>query len=150
MKRQDIKPTLAVGCFVFNGRDQLLMIQRGKSPGRGLWTIPGGGVEYGETLAAACRREVMEETGIDIELGEMLTVFEPMFEDFHYVIIDYLAVPSATSSRIPVAGDDASDARWVAVDEFDQLSLTTDLLPVVEQAVALADATGLFDLSGAN
>ena len=141
MDRKRGRPTVAVGCFVFNEATELLMIQRGKEPGLGLWTIPGGRVEFGESLTAACQREVKEETGIDVEIGEMVTVFEPVFGDYHYVIIDYLGTPVAGTSLIPESGDDASDARWVAVDQLSELPLTSNLLPVVNQALEVADRT---------
>jgi len=136
------RPTVAVGCFVFNTATELLMIKRGKEPGLGLWTIPGGRVEFGESLVDACRREVKEETGVDVHIGPMVTVFEPRIAGYHYVIIDYLGVPAESSTSEPKAGDDASDARWVSLDTLSDFPLTTDLLPVVRQALALADETG--------
>ena len=128
------RPTVAVGCFVFDHHGSLLLIQRGKQPGRGLWTIPGGRVEYGETLVVACQREVLEETGITVDIGEMVTIFEPVIADFHYVIIDYLGALAADSRPDPVAGDDAADARWASRSELMEMSLTNGLLPVVEKA----------------
>jgi len=140
--RGEGRPTVAVGCFVFNAATELLMIQRGKEPGLGLWTIPGGRVEFGESLATACQREVKEETGIDVKIGDMVTVFEPVFGDYHYVIIDYLGTPVPGTSLIPESGDDASDARWVAIDQLSELPLTSNLLPVVNQALEVANRGG--------
>ena len=131
------RPTVAVGCFVFDSRGALLLIQRGKQPGLGLWTIPGGRVEYGESLVEACRREVFEETGITVVIGEMVTIFEPVTPDFHYVIIDYLGAVAADSTIEPVAGDDAEDARWMMRSDLLGMQLTTGPLPVVEQAWSL-------------
>ena len=128
------RPTVAVGCFVFDQQGALLMIQRGKQPGLGLWTIPGGRVEYGETLADACQREVLEETGVAVDIGEMVTIFEPVIDGFHYVIIDYLGILIETPRPQPVAGDDAADARWVDREKLTELALTTGLISVVEQA----------------
>ncbi len=139
MTYQSDYPVLAVGCFVFNDAAELLLIRRGKNPGRGLWTIPGGRVELGEALVDACRREVKEETGIDVEIAELVTIFEPASDDFHYVIIDYLGVPTGSSNRQPVAGGDAIDARWVGLEQLDELPLTTDLLPMARQAFAQAN-----------
>jgi len=124
------------------------MIQRGKEPGFGLWTIPGGRVEFGETLEEACQREVKEETGIDVLVGEMVTVFEPIVQNYHYVIIDYLGILRADTSQPPQAGDDASDARWVALDKLAELPLTTNLLLVVTKALALARANGTLEEAG--
>ena len=131
------RPTVAVGCFVFDDRGALLLIERGKPPGLGLWTIPGGRVEYGESLVDACQREVLEETGITVVIGEMVTIFEPVTADFHYVIIDYLGSVAAGSRPEPIAGDDAADARWITRAELLTMPLTTGLLPVVEQAWSL-------------
>lgn len=128
------RPTVAVGCFVFNRLGELLLIQRGKEPGFGLWTVPGGRVEYGETLEVACQREVLEETGIKVVIGEMVTIFEPVIEGFHYVIIDYLGTPAVDARMDPVAGDDADDARWVSRQDMADLTLTTGLMPVVVKA----------------
>ena len=125
---------MAVGCFVFDSLGALLLIQRGKQPGLGLWTIPGGRVEYGESLVDACRREVFEETGITVIIGQMVTIFEPVTTDFHYVIIDYLGAVAAGSTIEPKAGDDAADARWVTRSELSTMALTKGLLAVVEQA----------------
>ena len=132
------RPTVAVGCFVFNQRTELLMIKRARQPGLGLWTIPGGKVEFGESLVDACRREVWEETNLKIDVGEFLTVFEPRFEQFHYVILDYLGAPSQGITESLCAGDDAGDVAWVALDEIPNLPLTIDLMPVVEMALAQA------------
>ncbi|MBL4622454.1 MAG: NUDIX hydrolase [Immundisolibacteraceae bacterium] len=128
------RPTVAVGCFVFNQHGQLMLIQRGKQPGYGLWTIPGGRVEYGEKLVVACQREVFEETGIEVTIGDMVTIFEPVSEGFHYVIIDYLGTPVVSARLDPIAGDDAMDVRWVNRNDISDLDLTKGLIPIVTQA----------------
>lgn len=102
-------------------------------------------MEFGESLLNACQREVFEETGIEVEVGPLVTIFEPVINSYHYVIIDYLGVPTGPSALNPVAGDDAHAARWVAMDKLSELSLTTDLLPVARQALALANERGLIE-----
>lgn len=92
----------------------LLMVQRATEPGRGLWTIPGGRVEAGESLTDAVRREVREESGLEVDVGELAGVFE-VTGDPHYVILDYLAAPAGATDPIP--GDDAADVRWVPLAE---------------------------------
>ena len=101
-----------------------LMILRGKPPSQGLWSIPGGSVELGETLQQAAEREVFEETGVIVSAKEPVYTFDHIEKDenervrFHYVIIDLTA---DYVSGEPVPGDDALDARWVSLEELDEL-----------------------------
>jgi ADP-ribose pyrophosphatase YjhB (NUDIX family) len=113
-------PRIAVGAVVIHD-DRLLMVKRGKEPAAGLWTLPGGGVEKGEYLADALRREVAEETGLDVVVGDLLGIFE-VVGDPHFVILDYIAAPAGDHE--PIAGDDAADARWVPLDEVGSLDCT--------------------------
>ena len=113
-------PQIAVGAIVVkDGR--LLMIQRANDPGAGLWSLPGGRVEHGEYLAAALRREVSEETGLDVEVRELVGILE-VVGDPHYVILDYFAEVAGDAE--PVAADDVSDARWVPLHEVASLACT--------------------------
>jgi ADP-ribose pyrophosphatase YjhB (NUDIX family) len=114
------RPEIAVGAIVVHD-GRLLMIRRGTEPAKGLWTVPGGRVEGGEYLAAAVRREVREETGLEIEVGELAGIFEVLGEP-HYVILDFLATPAAATDA--VAADDASEVRWVPLDEVSALECT--------------------------
>ena len=107
-------PRLAVGAVIVrDGR--LLMVQRANEPGKGLWSVPGGRVERGEYLADALRREVMEETSLEIEVGELLGMFEVVGHDAHYVVLDFIA--SVGGGNAPRAGGDAADAAWVPLDD---------------------------------
>jgi 8-oxo-dGTP diphosphatase len=110
---------------VHDGR--LLVIRRGHDPGRGLWSVPGGRVESGETPAAACAREVLEETGLVVEVGALVgTVERPGPTGATYVIDDFAcAVVGPTGPR---AGDDADDVRWVSRAELAELPLVDRLL----------------------
>jgi ADP-ribose pyrophosphatase YjhB (NUDIX family) len=113
-------PQVAVGAIVVaNGA--MLMVQRGQGLATGLWSVPGGRVEAGEYLIDALKREVREETGIDIEVGELAGIFE-VIGDRHYVILDYLATTSVAAD--PVPGTDAADARWVPLEEIPSLDCT--------------------------
>lgn len=114
------RPQLAVGAVVLND-DELLMVKRARDPGRGLWTIPGGRVESGESLAAAVAREVREETGLEIVVGDLLGVFE-VLGDPHLVVLDYLA--TAPRPHEAAAGDDAEEVRWVPLTEIESLPCT--------------------------
>src|SRR6187551_3104500 len=84
-------PIVAVGAFIFDREGRVLLVERGKDPGKGLWTVPGGRLEPRETLAQAVAREVREETGLIVEVGALACVVERMGDDFHFVILDYLA-----------------------------------------------------------
>lgn len=130
------RPQLAVGVFVFDAAGRVLLIQRGRPPAKGLWSVPGGKVEWGEAVADACRREVREETGIDITLGPLVTWIERMDPSHHYVILDFVATTLRDNAPLQ-AGDDAADARWLTADELLDLPLTAGLLPVLAQARSL-------------
>src|SRR6478736_247546 len=84
-------PIVAVGAFVFDAENRVLLVERGRPPGVGLWTVPGGKLEYNETLAQAVAREVREETGLVVEVGTLACVVERTGEDYHFVILDYFA-----------------------------------------------------------
>jgi ADP-ribose pyrophosphatase YjhB (NUDIX family) len=126
-------PIVGVGAFVFDAQGRVLVVERGKPPGEGLWSVPGGRLERGETLAQAVAREVREETGLIVEVGSLACVIERMGDDFHFVILDYLA------RRIGgelAAGSDARDARFVTDQELARLPVTDGLLTVLERARA--------------
>lgn len=116
-------PLPAVGGIVFNEDGNVLLIQRGKQPRKGEWSVPGGKVDWGETLEAALIREVKEETGIDIEILGLLDALDLIApvdtdtggaSDKHYVLIDYLARAIGGDLQ---AGDDAAAAEFVPVAE---------------------------------
>lgn len=134
-------PTVAVGVCVLSADGQVLLVQRGRAPARGRWSVPGGKVDAGEGLAEAARREVLEETGLVVEPEALVTVIERQIEGFHYVIVDLLARVGQRSA--PVAGDDAAAARWVSFAAAAALQhsdgLTEGLLPVLEQARRVAE-----------
>lgn len=123
-------PVVAVAGIVFDDQGRVLLIQRGKPPGQGLWTVPGGKLEGGESLADAVVREVREETGLDVTVGPLVEVVERIAEGYHYVILDYLAFGAGE----PRAGTDAADARFVTREELAALPLTDGLLPVLDRA----------------
>jgi ADP-ribose pyrophosphatase YjhB (NUDIX family) len=113
--------TLAVGAIVIRD-DHLLMVRRAQEPARGLWSVPGGKVERSEYLSDALRREVREETGLEIDVGELAGFFEVIGDDDHYVIMDFLS--SYSGSDVPRPGDDVDRVRWVPLDEIPSLDCT--------------------------
>ena len=113
-------PSVAVGAIVVRD-DTLLMVRRAREPGRGLWSLPGGRVEAGEYLADAVRREVAEETGLDVTVGELVGIFE-VVGDPHYVILDFFARPEGELRT--EASSDVDEVRWVPLDEVGTLDCT--------------------------
>ena len=118
-------PELCVGAVAV--RDgALLLIRRGSPPGEGLWSVPGGRVQRGETLAEAVRRELEEETGLDGEVGETVGWTELIGRRRHYVVVDFWV--TVASRATPIAGTDAADAAWVSLDELAEWELVDGLL----------------------
>jgi ADP-ribose pyrophosphatase YjhB (NUDIX family) len=127
------RPTVAVGAFVFDG-DRVLLVERGQPPGEGLWTVPGGRQEPGETLAQAVAREVREETGLVVEVGPLACVVERIGPDHHFVILDYVA-RCIGGTLVPAT--DARAARFVDEAELASLPLTEGLTDALTRARAI-------------
>jgi 8-oxo-dGTP diphosphatase len=126
---------VCVGAVVVaDGR--LLLIRRGRRPGLGEWSVPGGRVEVGERLADAVVREVAEETGIEVACGDLLGWVERIDDEHHFVILDFACKPLGGGD--PVPGDDASDARWVPLADVPGLPLVAGLLAFLEPHVSFA------------
>jgi ADP-ribose pyrophosphatase YjhB (NUDIX family) len=113
-------PSLGVGAVIVDG-GRLLMVRRAKDPGRGLWSVPGGHVERGEYLGDAVRREVREETGLDIEVEGLIGFFEVLGDEYHYVILDFMAHPVAGDLG---AGTDVDEVEWVPLDQVTRRECT--------------------------
>ena len=133
------QPVPAVGAICFDADARVLLVRRGREPGRGLWTVPGGRIETGETAAAACAREVAEETGLEVEVLRLAEVVERIAPTHHFVILDFLA--RVTGGAL-AAGDDADEVGWFTLAETARLPTTTGLVPVHERALATARAAG--------
>jgi 8-oxo-dGTP diphosphatase len=121
-----------------------LLIRRGKEPLKGAWSVPGGTVEAGETLRQALVREVLEETGVRVRPGPVLTVFDRIDRDdglirFHYVIVDYLCEVVDGEAR---AGSDAEAVAWVREDELAAYDLTPRLRDVLRAGFASGRSGG--------
>ncbi|MYB23633.1 MAG: NUDIX domain-containing protein [Acidimicrobiia bacterium] len=118
------RPEVCVGAVAV--RDgSLLLVRRGHGPAAGEWSVPGGRVEWGETLAAAVVRETAEETGLDVLCEGFADWVERIGAGHHYVIADFWV--SVLSDGPPTAGDDAAEARWVPLEELGGLDLTAGL-----------------------
>jgi 8-oxo-dGTP diphosphatase len=118
-----IRPEVCVGAIARRD-DALLLVLRGREPGRGRWSVPGGRVEAGETLANAVVRELREETGLDGVCGSLVGWVERIGTDHHFVILDFEVTEI---EGVLMAGDDADDARWVPVSAIGELPLVDGL-----------------------
>lgn len=131
-------PTVAVGALVVREDLRILIIRRGHPPAKDSWTLPGGKVHPGERLHDALCREILEETGLCVEVGPLIDVVEVLREGYHYVILDYLCSPSSTADDARAA-DDAAELRWVTRDELGNpaLGMTEQVLGVIEKGFRL-------------
>ena len=118
-------------------RNRVLLVERGKSPLKGYWSLPGGVLETGEQLQEGIRREVLEETGLEVEPLRVATIFERIMRDrkgkpeYHYVLIDYLCRVTGGALQ---AADDVRRVAWVPRQELGRYRITEGTLPVIEQA----------------
>ncbi len=132
-------PRVGVGAVIFRD-DCVLLIKRGKSPSKGMWTVPGGKLELGETLQQAAEREVLEETGVSVIAKNPVHIFDMVAREndgrikYHYVIVD---VEAQYISGEPRAGDDADDARWVRFDDLKQLGVGERTVAVLKKFIDL-------------
>jgi ADP-ribose pyrophosphatase len=119
-------PLVGVGAVAVKD-GKILVVRRAFEPGAGKWSVPGGLVELGEKLSDACAREMLEETGIEIEILELINVFDMIDRDetgrvrYHYVLADFLAKPVGGTER-PNA--EVTEMRWVTHEEAKELDLT--------------------------
>lgn len=127
------RPVAGVGVAVIDDL-QVVVVQKRNGPFAGLWALPGGKIELGETRPMAAMREVKEETGLDVEIGEVIWIGEAIGPgsppQWHFTLVDYVA--QVTGGEL-VAGDDASDARWVTLDEL----LALPIFPLMSEIVPI-------------
>jgi len=133
-----VQPIVGLGAIVWkDGR--VLMVQRGKPPRAGIWSLPGGAQDLGESVADGIRREIAEETGIEIELLGLVEVIDSVQRDvdgrvrYHYTIIDYVA---RWVSGEAVAGDDAAAVAWIDPAELHRMDLWDETIRVIEKSRA--------------
>ncbi|HZR29640.1 MAG TPA: NUDIX hydrolase [Terriglobales bacterium] len=140
MKREyPDRPIVGVGAVIVMD-ERVVLVRRGREPLLGQWSIPGGVVELGESLRLAAAREALEETGLQVEAGEVLEVFESIVPgtesnagkaQYHYVIIDFLCHTKSGELR---AGGDALEARWVRRDQLAELKVSDSACKVIAKA----------------
>ncbi len=138
------RPFVGVGIVILRG-EEVLLIRRGKPPRVGHWSLPGGAQELGETVNEAAVREVMEETGVEIEIIGLVDVVDSIRRDgdgrieFHYTLVDVAAEWRGGEAR---PGSDADGVRWVPIAEIDDLGLWSETVRIVKQALDLRRRDG--------
>ena len=132
------RPIIGVGAVIVRG-DRALLVRRATEPLKGEWSVPGGALELGENLRDGVAREVLEETGLQVEVGEVLDVFDSIFTDgdgrtqYHYVLVDFLCRPLAGEA---IAGSDVSELMWVTESDLAAMDLRDSIAKVVRQGLA--------------
>ncbi len=137
------RPIPGVGAFIRNGV-AIALIRRGKPPRLNEWSIPGGAVELGETWREAAEREVREECGIDVTIGDVLDAFDIVERDpdgrvhYHYAIVDFMATYESGDLH---ATSDAAEARWVTQDEQSHFPMNPQTRALLLRAFAYPGQT---------
>ncbi len=133
-RRYPARPLLGVGALIFEG-SRIVLVERGKPPLLGQWSLPGGLVEAGERLEDAVMREVLEETGLHVRVDSIATIFERIMPDevggceYHYVLVDFYC--SVVGGDL-CAGDDSKRAEWFEIQSLADLELTAGTRQVIE------------------
>jgi 8-oxo-dGTP diphosphatase len=151
-RRYPQRPVLGVGGIVIQD-GKVLLVQRGREPLKGYWSVPGGAVETGERLEEALLREVREETGLRVKPLFLGAVFERLMPDaaarteFHYVLVDYVCEieGDVDAAAEPEPGDDAAALGWFQLDEIETMQMTPGTAEVISHALVAYDcwrATG--------
>lgn len=132
------RPLVGVGAVIVHD-DHVVIVQRGTEPLKGQWSVPGGALEIGETLRECAAREALEETGLQVEAGEVLEVFDAIYRQpdgriqYHYVLIDFKCRLLGGELR---AGADATQATWVTLAELDGYKVAETAKQVIRKALA--------------
>jgi ADP-ribose pyrophosphatase YjhB (NUDIX family) len=139
-RRYPNHPVVGVGAVVIvDGR--VVLVRRAHEPLKGRWNLPGGAVELGETLAQACAREVLEETGLVVDVGPVIEVFDRIMLDadggvqYHFVLVDYVCRPSGGALR---CGSDANDIALADPRALDEYELTDKAVEVIRKGMVLS------------
>ena len=138
MREYPARPIVGVGAVVLDG-DRVLLVKRAHEPLKGEWSLPGGAVEVGETLEEAIRREVREETCLEVEVGPIVDVLDRIRYDpvgrvkFHYVLVDFLCRP--LSGTLQYASD-AEEAAWAERADLGRYGVADATISVIDKAIA--------------
>jgi 8-oxo-dGTP diphosphatase len=134
------QPIVGVGAVIVQDGN-VVLVKRKYEPLAGQWSLPGGRLELGETLEAGLAREMLEETGLEVEVGPIVDVFDRILLDperrvrYHYVLIDYLCRPVGGSLT---HGSDVAAAEFVAPGDLERYRLTPKATSVIEKGIAIA------------
>ena len=138
------RPIIAVGAIIVKDAC-VLLVRRATEPLKGEWSVPGGMLELGEKLRDGTAREALEETGLQVEAGEVLDVFDSIFTDdegrtqYHYVLIDFLCRPLSGEAT---PGSDVSEVKWVTESELAGVQLRDSTARVVRKGLAAVRMSG--------
>jgi len=132
-RRYPDAPRVGIGIVVLRG-DEVLLVRRGQPPALGAWSLPGGGQELGETAEAAARRELFEETGLEVGPLRLAGIADSIHRDgagrveYHYTIIDFAAAYAGGEAR---AGGDIAEFAWVNTRDFDAYGLWDEIVRII-------------------
>jgi len=135
MREYPENPIPAVGIVILDG-DRVLLIQRANEPGRGQWSVPGGAIELGETIQEAARREAREECGLEVEVGDVLSLYDLIQREggrirFHYLLIHLAARHQGGQPR---PASDALAVGWFTAEQLDGLEMPERVRQVIREA----------------
>ena len=139
------RPFVGVGAVIVDDAGRVLLVKRRFEPMAGQWSLPGGAVDVGETLQACVVREMLEETGLEVQVGPVIEVFDRIMHDaagrvqYHYVLVDYVCRPVGGTLT---AASDVVDVTWADPGALAEYQLTEKAVAVIGQALALAAASG--------
>ncbi len=139
------RPFAGVGAIIFRGTD-VLIVKRGRPPAMGKWSIPGGLVELGESLETSVQREVMEESGLEVRVIDLVAALDRVIFDregrieYHYILLDFLC---EVTGGILKAGTDADECRFVSVDDLIGYDMTVGTEEVIRRALQKAGNPGV-------
>lgn len=142
-RRYPAKPVLGVGGVVFDDDGDVLLVKRKYEPLAQQWSLPGGGLDAGESLEAGTAREILEETGIVVRVGPLIEVFDRILLDddanvrYHFVLVDYLCQPIGGTLA---AHSDASDVAWVPVARLPEYAVAEKARDVIARAVVMKES----------
>ena len=135
------RPIVGIGVVVWR-RERFILIRRGREPNKGQWAIPGGALKLGETVWEAARREVLEETALEVVVRGLVDVVDGIMRDgdgalqYHYTLVDLFAESPCGEPR---AGDDAAEVGWFTLGDLPALGLWSETERVIRESAARRD-----------